>query len=266
MLWGVCERNYCERERPRHLSRLEIRFFVNASAQLQRQLSFFWCVNTPLSSYSATWARSCKTSPQNPQPLAQPRCRSRQHPIVFYKDVSTLFSACDARKQAISGASTTDSKDGGAASGGSCALGAAAGRLQCSSLPNDLGVHDQGLQSCAIGRLWPTQRPRAGRVSVCCLRAPCTTLVFHSLHAHHFLLLIHSKTLLTVKKNGGAVAKICPGVVHKIKVSRQPSCSLCNCFQGALGTLGAAEQRPPVQQHRQLAQAGTQQRESPGCD
>jgi hypothetical protein len=27
-----------------------------------------------------------------------------------------------------------------------------------------------------------------------------------------------SKTLMTVKKNGGAVAKICPGVVHKIKV------------------------------------------------
>lgn len=99
-----------------------------------------------------------------------------------------------------------------------------------------------------------------------CLRPPCTTLVFDSLNAHQFLLPIHSKTLLTVKKNGGAVAKICPGVVHKIKVSRQPSCSLCNYFQVAWGhawsCLAAADVLPPMQQHRQLAQAGTQQRES----
>lgn len=32
------------------------------------------------------------------------------------------------------------------------------------------------------------------------------------------LFCIRRKTLMTVKKNGGVVAKICPGVVHKIKV------------------------------------------------
>ena len=32
------------------------------------------------------------------------------------------------------------------------------------------------------------------------------------------LLPARRKTLLTVKRNGGAVVKVCPGVVHEIKV------------------------------------------------
>jgi hypothetical protein len=40
--------------------------------------------------------------------------------------------------------------------------------------------------------------------------------------------LLHAcrKTLLTVKRNGGAVVKVCPGVVHEIKVRSLPRVGL----------------------------------------